>query len=151
MLTLPSRRFSVMTPWREGDGFENRLSRLLGEPFAEAEPFGWTPAVNVVEHDDEMILTAELPGVMPDDVDIDVEGNVLSIRGEKKVEHVEKEEGKLRVYERAYGEFVRSFTLPAFVNPGKIAADFENGVLTVHMPKTTEARGRKIKVEAKKR
>lgn len=151
MLALPSRRFSVLAPWREADGFENRISRLLGEPFGEAEPFGWMPAVNVVEHDEEMVLTAELPGVAPEDVDIEIEGNILSIRGEKKVEHEEKEEGKLRVYERAYGEFVRSFTLPAFVNAGKIAADFENGILTVHMPKTTEARGRKIKVEAKKK
>ena len=150
MLTLPTRR-AAMTPWRQFDGFENQVRRLLEETMGEAETFGWTPAVNVVENDDEMKLTAELPGVSPDDVDIEIENNVLSIRGEKKVEHEEREEGKFRIYERAYGEFTRSFTLPATVNAEKIAAEFENGVLTVHLPKTAEARGRRIKVEAKKK
>ena len=151
MLTLTGRRLPALAPWREIDGLENRISRLLGEPFGETEPFGWTPAVNVVETDAEMTLTAELPGVAPEDVEIELENNVLSIHGEKKVEREEKEEGKVRIYERAYGEFTRSFTLPATVNPEKIAAEFENGVLTVHMPKTAEARGRRIKVEARKK
>lgn len=148
---LPTRRFPTLTPWREYDGFENRIRRLLGEAFGETETFGWTPAVNVMETDEELKLTAELPGIAPEDVEIELEGNVLTIRGEKRMEHKEEEEGKLRVYERAYGEFTRSFTLPATVNAEKIAAEFENGVLMVHMPKTAEARGRRIKVEAKKR
>ena len=147
---LPTRRVA-MTPWRPFDGFDNRIRRLMEETLGEAEPFGWTPAVNVVESEAEMKLTAELPGVSMDDVDIEIENNVLSIRGEKKVEHEEREEGKFRIYERAYGEFTRSFTLPATVNADKIAAEFENGVLTVHLPKTAEARGRRIKVEAKKK
>lgn len=151
MLTLTRRRLPALAPWREIDGFENRIDRLLGEPFGETEPFGWTPAVNVVETEGEMTLTAELPGVAPDDVDIELENNVLRIHGEKKVEREEKEEGRFRIYERAYGEFTRSFTLPATVAADDIVADFENGVLTVHMPKTAEARGRRIKVEAKKK
>lgn len=151
MLTRTGRRLPALAPWREIDGFESRIGRLLGEPFGETEPFGWTPAVNVVETEGEMTLTAELPGVGPDDVDIELENNVLRIHGEKKVEREEKEEGKVRIYERAYGEFTRSFTLPATVAADKIAAEFENGVLTVHMPKTAEARGRRIKVEAKKK
>ncbi|MFW6088318.1 MAG: Hsp20/alpha crystallin family protein [Gemmatimonadota bacterium] len=150
MLTLPTRR-ATMTPWRQFDGFENRVRRLLEESLGEAEPFGWIPAVNVVETDEEMKLTAELPGVSPEEVDIEIEGNVLSIRGEKKVEHEETDEGTFRLYERAYGAFTRSFTLPATVNAEKIAAEFENGVLMVHLPKTAEARGRRIQVEARKK
>ena len=151
MRTLTGRRLPALAPWREFDGFENRIGRLLGETFGEAETFGWTPSVNVVENEGEMTLTAELPGVAPDEVDIELEANVLTIRGEKRVEHEEKAEGKFRIYERAYGTFVRSFTLPMTVNAEKIAAEFENGVLTVHMPKTAEARGRRIKVEARKK
>lgn len=150
MITLPARR-ATMTPWRQFDGFENRIRQLLEESLGEAEPFGWTPAVNVVETDEEMKLTAELPGVSPEDVDIEIEGNILSIRGEKKVEHEEKEEGQFRLYERSYGAFTRSFTLPTTVNADEIAAEFENGVLMVHLPKSVEARGRRIEVRAKKK
>ena len=151
MLTLPTRRFPALAPWREIDGFENRLRRMFGEAFGETETLGWTPVVDVVETDEALKLTAELPGVGPEDVEIEVEGNILTIHGEKKVEREEtKAEGRVRLYERAYGEFSRSFTLPTSVNPDKIAAEFEDGVLMVHMPKTTEAKGRRIKVQAKK-
>lgn len=152
MLTgLPTRRFPALAPWREIDGFENRLRRMFGEALGETEALGWAPAVDVVETDDELKLTAELPGVGPEDVEIELEGNMLTIRGEKKLEREEtKAEGRARVFERVYGEFSRSFTVPAAVDPEKITAEFQNGVLMVHMPKTTEAKGRRIEVHAKK-
>lgn len=150
---LPTRWSSALAPRREIDGFETRLRRLFEEPFFETETMGWMPAVDVVEKDNELMLTAELPGVASEDVDIELEGNLLRIHGEKKGEREEEEtkgERKVRVWERTYGEFSRSFTLPGYVDPAKVAAEFENGVLTVHLPKAAEAKGRRIKVEAKK-
>lgn len=158
MTTLLPTRWTTRFPtfaWRDIDGFEDRLRRLFEEPlaFGETEPFGWVPAVDVAETDEEMILTAELPGLTEDDVEIDLEGNMLTIRGEKK-EETEKEEAKgerkMRIFERRYGAFSRSFTLPPMVEAEKIAAEVENGVLRVHMPKTSEARGRRIAVKSKK-
>lgn len=150
---LPARWSSALTPRRDIDGFETRLRRLFEEPFFETETVGWMPSVDVTEEEDELMLTAELPGVAPEDVDIELEGNVLTIHGEKKREHEREEtkgERKVRVWERSYGEFSRSFTLPTSVDPEKVAAEFENGVLMVHLPKSVEARGRRIEVEAKK-
>lgn len=158
MRTLLPTRWTTRLPtfaWRDIDGFEDRLRRLFEEPlaFGEAEPFGWVPSVDVAETDGEMVLTAELPGLTEEDVDIELEGNVLTLRGEKK-EEAEREEGegerKMRIFERRYGEFCRSFTLPNTVDPEKITAEVEKGVLEVHMPKTTEARGRRIAVKPKK-
>lgn len=132
------------------DGFETEVRRLLEEAFGEAETIGWRPAVEVTETADELELTAELPGMSRDDVEIELEHDMLTVRGvkeEKKEE--EKEEGgaTYRVSERSYGEFSRSFTVPSTVDAEDISATFEDGVLTVTMPKMAEARGRKIEIE----
>lgn len=152
-MAVPSlfRRSGFAAPWRELDEIENRMSRLFREPTFPAEDMGWAPAVEVVENDRELRLTAELPGVDPEDVEIELEQNVLTIRGEKNEEkEEEKEEGerKYRIWERSYGEFSRSFTLPSTVDAEKIEAKFDQGVLTVHLPKTREATGRRIPVES---
>ena len=112
----------------------------------------WMPAVEVVEDDAELKLTAELLGIDPQDVDIQMEENVLTIRGERK-EEVEREEGKgerkARIWERSYGQFCRSFTLPSSVDADKIVAEFDKGVLAIHLPKTAEAKGHRIEIQAK--
>jgi HSP20 family protein len=127
------------------------MSRLLeGLPAWEAagEPLLLAPRVDFSEKNGKYVLTAELPGVDAKDVDIDVEGNVLSIKGEKKAES-EREEGKVRIQERRYGSFERAFTLPQAADPNQVQANFAQGVLTVEIGKRPEAKGKKIKVEAK--
>ncbi|MDX1393554.1 MAG: Hsp20/alpha crystallin family protein [Gemmatimonadota bacterium] len=153
---VPTRRRRGWTafPDLEFDGFENRLARMIGEPMWSAEPMSWTPVVDVVESDEALVLTAELPGVEEKDVELEVEGNVLTLKGEKTSE-VTKEEGKgdrkVRIWERSYGAFTRSFTLPGTVDVAGIEAHYEKGVLTVQMPKTKEARGRHIEIRPKKK
>jgi len=154
MTTLPglfSRR--AAWPWREFD-VDNRLLRFFEEPFGEAEPLGWAPSVDVEETDDELLLTAELPGLEEKDVQIDVEANVLTLRGIKKQEREEEKtngQRQMRIWERRYGAFIRSFTLPSTVDVAKIRAEFDKGILTVQMPKTSESKGRKIAIGAKKK
>ena len=106
---------------------------------------GWTPSVEVTESDDAIDVTAELPGVSKDDVEVDLENNVLTIRGEKKSD---QEETKKEHYffERYYGSFQRSFSLPVPVDEGKVAAEFRNGILKVHLLKTNGTKGRKIPI-----
>lgn len=124
---------------------------LTFEPLAE--PIGWLPAMEIVEKDDALIVTAELPGVSLNDVNITVEEGLLSISGEKKEEkEMGKVESRYHVWERRYGSFKRSFTLPQAVDTSKIAADFANGILTVTLPKSEKAKehGRKIPIGVKK-
>lgn len=128
----------------------NRLRRFFEAPDALLEPVGWMPPVEIEEKEAEMVLTAELPGLKRENVDVTFDEGVLTITGEK-LEEKEDKERKLHVWERNYGVFRRSFTLPKAIDPAKITAEFANGVLTVKMPKSTEARikGRKIEVAAK--
>lgn len=126
----------------------NRLRRFL-EAGPALEPVGWMPPVEIEDKEAELVLTAELPGLKRENVDVAFEEGVLTIKGEKAEEREEKDkERKLFVWERNYGEFRRSFTLPRAIDPAKITADFTRGVLTVHMPKTAEdkVKGRKIDV-----
>jgi len=147
------RSMAPISPWREFDGFENRIRHLFDEPFTDRRAFGWSPTVDVVETDNELALTAELPGVNPEDVDIEIGGNVLTLQGQKQDmwhEEAMKGERKMRIWERSYGTFARSFTLLATVNANEIKAEFDKGVLTIHMPKTEEAKGRRIAIAMKK-
>ncbi len=149
---LPTRRRGYF-PWEDANGIEGRLKTLFDDPFTfgTVHTLGWTPTVDVAETDQALLLTAELPGVEEKDVEIELEGNVLTIRGEKK-EMSEKEEMKgerrMRIWERRYGEFSRSFTLPNTVDAESIRAEFAKGLLTVHLPKTQEAKGRRIEIHA---
>ena len=137
-------RFTYRNPWQELDQLTSRLGHLVNDPTPNGT---WVPAVNVEESGDELLLTAELPGMSRDQIDIEVENNRLTIRGEKAVERNEGEEGaKYHVWERRYGSFARSFTLPRTVRADEIAADYEQGVLTIRMPKAPEAKSRKIEI-----
>lgn len=136
-----------------------RLSRLFDEVFqgwpgVSREETGslvgaWIPPVDVFEEKDALRIAAELPGVKPEDVTISVENKILSIRGEKRQLAQEKTERGHR-YERCYGVFERSFTIPTTVDGEHIKASYENGVLTVTLPKAERARPREITVQVQK-
>lgn len=109
----------------------------------------WAPAVDVRETQDEIRVMAELPGLEPDDVDVSIENNVLTVTGEKRQEIEEgKEDSSFHVLERRYGRFERSFTLPRTVDADNISARFHNGVLTVTLPKAETAKPRRVQIEA---
>jgi HSP20 family protein len=137
---------------------QGRLNRLMNEAFgswpfgAEGDTVGsaWMPAVDVFEDKDAIKLVGELPGVKPEDVKISLENNTLTLRGEKKQVAEEKTE-RVHRYERTYGHFERVFTLPSTVDPERIEASYENGILTVLLPKSERARPREIPVSTTKR
>jgi len=105
----------------------------------------WTPAVDIYETENELVAKVEVPEVSQKDLDIRVENGTLTIRGERKFDNTVSEGNYLRV-ERAYGSFSRSFTLPPRVNAEAIAAEYNEGVLTLKMPKREEAKPKQIKV-----
>jgi HSP20 family protein len=107
----------------------------------------WAPNVDIFESDDALVVKAELPGIDPKDVELNVENNVLTISGERKLEFEDKKENYHRV-ERAYGSFSRSFSLPRLIDETQIAADYKDGVLTVRVPKHEKAKPRQIKISA---
>jgi HSP20 family protein len=107
----------------------------------------WLPAVDVSETEDQFVVRAELPGMSHEDIDINVQENVLTLKGEKKQEKKEEKENFHRL-ERTYGSFTRAFTLPAGVKPEDIKATFKDGVLEVSMPKAEEAKPKKIAITA---
>jgi HSP20 family protein len=145
-MAIVRHRGTTLSPWSELDDFERFFDRFMGRGGTSVSQ--WMPAVNVTENPDELVLSAELPGMTEDDIDIEFENSVLTIRGEKRQTREEgSEEERYHVWERRYGSFQRSFTLPRTVNAEAIDAEFAHGVLTIHMPKAPEARGRKISVK----
>jgi HSP20 family protein len=136
-------------PYREFRSLTNRLNRVFGTTPTrreEEESLGtWMPPVDIAEDKDKIILTAELPGFKENDIEIQMEGNVLTLRGERKFEE-EKQGRNYHRVERSYGQFVRSFTLPNNVDRDKIKANFHEGILEVELPKREDAKPRQIKV-----
>jgi len=126
--------------------FEQSLSRVGTEPTATST---WAPAVDILETENELILRAELPGVNPDDITIRMEGETLTLRGDRRVEKAEKDWQYVRV-ERAYGTFQRSFTLGLRVQQDQIHATYRDGVLEVILPKAEEVKPRQIKVNVER-
>ncbi|HEX6749929.1 MAG TPA: Hsp20/alpha crystallin family protein [Longimicrobium sp.] len=141
-----------LAPLDEMTQVTNRLRRLFDTPFdleLFPQPVGWLPAVEITEMAEELLLTAELPGMTKEDVELFVENNVLTLRGEKKQEWTEDDrDRRVHLWERTYGTFTRAFTLPREVEAEKIRAEFLDGVLTLHLPKTEKAMGRKIEITA---
>ena len=137
-------------PWRELDTLGSRLNRMFSDFPTPTETGNWGPSVDVEENAESLLLTAELPGMGLDDVELEVENNVLTLRGEKREVRREGEEKKYHLFERRYGAFQRSFTLPRTVKPEEIEAEFVDGVLTVRLPKVAEAKSRKIDIRAPK-
>lgn len=131
---------------------ESRMGRSFGEPQrtfewpVEAATTAWLPLVDVFEEPDVIRLVAEVPGVRPEDVKISVDGNLLTIKGTKEQVAEEKAE-KVHHYERSYGAFERTFRLSASIDPNKIKATYDLGVLTITLPKAETAKPHLIKVE----
>lgn len=123
-------------------GFEDMMNRLFNEP-AGTRP--WTPSVDISETDNELVLTADVPGVKLEDINIEVENGTLSLSGSRTF-YEENNSGNYHRQERFYGSFRRAFLLPETVDLEKVAASYENGVLTVAMPKKELAKPRTIKV-----
>jgi HSP20 family protein len=140
-----------MTPRRRLDPFAPFSSLFADSAMNGVQRSAvWTPAFDIEETDGELLLTAELPGLAPEDVEIDVEDGVLSVRGEKRAQALaESDKRRYLVGERRYGSFARSFRLPRYVRADGIVAEFDNGVLRVRLPKAAEARTRKIPVSAR--
>ena len=143
---------------REFDTMRNRLRQLFPESFGRAiaepsdflmEPVGWMPPVELTEAADEFIVVAELPGLKLADVTVECEDDTLTIRGTKEEKKEENGKKRVHLYERSFGTFFRSFAFPKPVKADKVAAEFSNGVLTVHIPKAEEVKSTAKKVEIK--
>jgi HSP20 family protein len=126
----------------------NRLFEDMSGPKPEEKNImagAWAPSVDIYENENEVVLAAEIPGVDEKDVEIKVEDNNLTLRGERKFEKETKEENYHRI-ERSYGSFFRSFSLPSYIDQDRIEAEHENGVLKIRMPKRVELKPRKVKI-----
>src|SRR5216684_165699 len=143
------RTLTRFEPFRGAHSLQEQVSRLFNDVLErtgdESSLTAWAPSVDIYETEHELVIKADLPEVDPKDLDIRVENNILTIRGERKFEKQVSEENYLRV-ERAYGSFARSFTLANTVNSEAIKADYQNGVLTLSIPKKEEAKPKQIKV-----
>jgi HSP20 family protein len=139
----------------ELDEFEQGVRRAVGDVFGTdlfTHPVGWMPYVDIAETNDALILTAELPGMTEKNVFVEFEDGVLTLRGEKEEEKKQANgDRKFHLYERSYGAFRRSFTFPRIVDAEKITAAFKDGLLTITLPKTAQAKakGRQIPIAAK--
>jgi HSP20 family protein len=146
-------------PFRDLVGIQDRMNRLFDEAFrgvprgASDEDWAlggsWAPAVDIYEQGGAIVLQAELPGVDPKDVDIRVENNTLTLRGQRQLDKEIKREDYHRV-ERAYGTFSRVFTLPTVVDTQNIKADFKDGMLRLTLPKREEAKPKQISINITK-
>jgi len=146
-MTLLTRRES----FREFSPMQDRLNRLFRESYNPERPeealttTTLAPPVDIYEDEHNLTLKIEVPGIDEKDIDVRIEGNTLTVHGERKLEKEEKEENFRRV-ERHYGSFTRSFTLPGSVDPGEVSADYDKGVLKIKLPKKAEAKPKQIKV-----
>jgi HSP20 family protein len=141
-------------PIREIEEMQNRFSRIFGqsprrggdgekESMTVAE---WAPSVDITEDEMEWLVKADLPGVKKEDAKVTVENGVLTVSGERKSEKEEKGK-KFHRIERSYGQFLRTFTLPEGADPTKVSADFKDGVLCVHLPKSKEAAAKPVEIK----
>src|SRR5574342_1133805 len=145
--------FSRWSPWKELEEMEKRLSTIFGRPAAvgngekkEAIAVAeWSPLVDITEDEKEYTVKAEIPEMKKEDIKINVHDDVLSISGERKYEKEEKGKKYHRV-ERAYGSFMRSFTLPEDADGSKVSAEYKEGVLMVHLPKSEKAKPKAIEI-----
>jgi HSP20 family protein len=140
---------SRLEPFRGASTLQQQVNRLFNDVLdrssEESSLTSWAPAVDIYETEHELVVKADLPDVDAKDLDIRVENNILTIRGDRKFEKKVAEENYLRV-ERAYGAFSRSFSLANTVNSEAIKADYQDGVLTLTIPKREEAKPKQIKV-----
>ena len=140
------------SPWSTLPTLQDRINRLFEDALPQTEGredaglFEWRPVVDTYEKDNAIVIKAELPGVSKEDISVDVNNHVLSIRGERKHEKDVNENNYFR-RERFYGKFQRAFTLPDNVDPEKIDANYKDGILEVKVPKTEQSKGKKIEIK----
>lgn len=138
-------------PWRELDALRREMDTLFhragGAPWTNRAR-GVFPPVNLYETAEDYVLTAELPGVEPDDIQVSLEGSVITLRGERKIDYSDEEDANLHRTERQAGNFRRAFELPAAIEADKVEAVHRNGVLMLRLPKTPEQQPRQISVQA---
>jgi HSP20 family protein len=135
-------------PVRELDSLQGDMNRLFDRFFDGRGPNGsrrWIPAMDLVETEDALVLRGDLPGMSRDDVEIEIKDNVLTVSGERRADNEEKGEGYHRV-ERSFGSFSRSLSLPRGIDPDRVDAEFENGVLEVRIPKPAEAQPTRVEI-----
>jgi HSP20 family protein len=136
-------------PYRTASTLQEQINRLFSDSFGRSTEEGnltsWAPPVDIHETEHELVVKADLPDIDPQALDIRVENNILTIRGERKFEKKVEDKNYLRI-ERAYGAFSRSFALSNTVNADAIKAEYKNGVLTLTIPKREEAKPKQIKV-----
>jgi len=142
------RRYRIPPIWQEMDQLQREMNRLFETHVpARSRTAAGYPAVNIWANEDSLILTAEVPGVSPDDIDINVVGETLTLSGERKPEEL-KEEARYHRQERGYGRFTRSIQLPFSVNVNKVEAIFRDGVLNVNLPRAEADKPKKIVVKS---
>lgn len=139
-------------PWTVFDRFNKELNSLMNRSGEEADDSRvvtgrWAPAVDIREEQNQFVLVADIPGVDPKDIDITMENNVLTVKGERNLEQRDEKQGYSRI-ERVYGAFYRRFSLPDSADAEHISARGENGVLTISIPKKEKAQPRRITVGA---
>jgi HSP20 family protein len=144
---------NTLTRWDQSRGLtslQDQVNRLFEDSFTRdrsghADLATWAPPVDIYETENELVIKADLPDVRDEDIDVRVENNMLTIRGERKFEKDVNEDDYLRV-ERVYGPFMRSFSLPNTVSSESIRAEYRNGVLKLHMAKREESKPKQIKI-----
>lgn len=141
-------------PFRDLSILQDRMNRMFedaGRGWRGDEPAAttsWSPAVDIYESENEIIVQAELPGVDRKDITLHLEKNVLTLKGERRFEKETKQENYHRI-ERSYGGFSRSFSIPAIVDEEKIRADYKDGILKIALPKKEQVKPKQIQIEAK--
>jgi HSP20 family protein len=126
-------------------GLRREIDRLFDDTFAR-DGYNWSPAVDIKETNTDLLVDLELPGLKPEDVEITADNGLLTIRGEKRGERKEGEENRYHLVERTYGSFMRSFTLPHGVDEDQIQAEFDNGILSIRIPKAALPQPKKIQI-----
>jgi HSP20 family protein len=129
-------------------GLRREIDRLFDDTFGRGDgASGWSPAVDIRETEQELCLELELPGIKPEQVELTAENGVLTVKGEKRSERKEgNENDRYHVVERAYGSFMRSFQLPQGIDESKIQADYNNGILSIHIPKAALPQPHRIQI-----
>ncbi|KRT74424.1 MAG: Heat shock protein Hsp20 [Deltaproteobacteria bacterium CSP1-8] len=144
-----------LDPFRDLSAIQERMNQIFEDALARSRGREeglrtgmWTPAVDIYENNDSVVVKAELPGVERDQISVEVKDGILTLRGERKFEKEVKEESYHRI-ERSYGNFQRSFSLPVSVEQDQVTARFKDGVLEVILPKKEQARPKQIQVDVK--
>jgi HSP20 family protein len=145
------RVMKALAPWNGMTNLRKEMNHLFdrfwGESSEEFPGFGeWIPAIDILEKDNFLVITLEIPGIDPKEVKVSIKDLVLMIQGEKKLEKEFKEE-RFHKMERSYGTFSRNILLPTGVDEKNVEASFKNGILTVTLPKLATAKGKQIPIK----